>query len=356
MVKVAIVILNWNTRELLEKFLPGVLANSALSEVRVFVADNGSTDDSVEYIKGHFNEQIGLIELDRNYGFAEGYNKALAAIEAEYFVLLNTDAVPAMGWLKPLIDAMDGDSLTAACMPKIKSYNDPDFFEYAGAAGGFIDKYGYTFCQGRIFNSIEFDYGQYDKPKNVFWASGACLMLRGPLYKIAGGLDPFFFAHMEEIDLCWRLKNRGYNIRYVPDSVVYHIGGATLPKSNSKKTFLNFRNNLFLLYKNTEFDSLAGIIMQRIALDYVAALRFFFTGAFSDFSAVLKAHHAFFTSYKNYRYFRKQERKFISKFNHPEIYPRSIVIDYFIRKKFTFKVLKWQDGRQFTNSQEHPPV
>jgi GT2 family glycosyltransferase len=345
MVKVAIVILNWNTRELLEKFLPGVLANSPLNEVKVFVADNGSTDDSVQYVKDHFTDRVGIIELHQNYGFAEGYNKALFQIEAEYFVLLNTDAVPAKGWLDPLIKAMDGDRLLAACMPKIKSFNDPDFFEYAGAAGGFIDKYGYTFCQGRIFNSIEFDYGQYDKPRSIFWASGACLMLRGPLFKIAGGFDSYFFAHMEEIDLCWRLKNRGYNIRYIPASVVYHIGGATLPKSNPRKTFLNFRNNLLLLYKNTGKSSIVKVIVQRLFLDYIASIRFLFTGAFSDFAAVLRAHYAFFTTYKKYINFRNEEMKFISRSHHAEIYPRSIVIDYFIRKKITFQVLKWQQSQ-----------
>jgi GT2 family glycosyltransferase len=342
MLKVAVVILNWNTCALLEKFLPVVIRNSGMEGARIYVADNGSTDNSVDFLLKNYSESIGLIRLDKNYGFAEGYNKALIQIEAEYFVLLNTDAEPSPDWLPPLVKIMDADQLTAACMPKIKAYQQAGFFEYAGAAGGFIDKYGYAFCQGRIFNSIENDYGQYDSPCKIFWASGACMIVRGPLFKIMGGFDPYFFAHMEEIDLCWRLKNRGYTIRYTPDSTVYHIGGATLSHGNPRKTYLNFRNNLFLLYKNLPQEYLGSVIIRRIFLDIIAAIRFLFSGALNDFTAVLKAHISFFKKYRSYNVFRKAERRFIMKTFHEEIYPGSIVKDYFFKKKYTFKALKWR--------------
>jgi len=234
MLKLAVVILNWNGRAFLERYLPSVIRYSKRNGVKVFVADNGSDDDSVAYLKIAFPE-AGIIQLDRNYGFAEGYNRALTQLEAEYFVLLNSDVEVTEGWLDPLIDVLDANPLIAACVPKILSDERRDLFEYAGAAGGFIDKYGYPFCQGRIFDSLETDYGQYDKSREIFWASGACMAVRGPLYKLAGGLDAEFFAHMEEIDLCWRLKNRGYQIVYVPESLVYHLGGGTLPQGNPKK-------------------------------------------------------------------------------------------------------------------------
>ena len=341
MLKVAVVILNWNTRELLERFLPLVLKTSSTEGIKVFVADNGSTDDSVEFLKKNYHREIGIILLDRNYGFAEGYNRALTEIEAEYFVLLNSDVEPSPGWLAPLIDIMEADQFTAACMPKIKAYDKQDFFEYAGAAGGFIDKYGFTFCRGRLFHSIETDYGQYDEPASIFWATGACVMIRGPLFKIMGGLDPYFFAHMEEVDLCWRLKNRGYKIKFTPYSVVYHIGGGTLPHGSPGKTYLNFRNNLFLLYKNLPENSLISIILQRIILDILAALQFLITGEFSSFMAVIKAHVSFIKHYGRYKKFRKDEKKFITRITHKEVYNRSIVIDFFIRKKITYKSLRW---------------
>jgi GT2 family glycosyltransferase len=243
------------------------------------------------------------------------------------------------GWLDPLIKMMDSDPLIAACMPKIRSYDMPDFFEYAGAAGGFIDINGFPFCQGRIFDSLETDYGQYDKARSIFWASGACLMIRSPLYKITGGLDPLFFAHFEEIDLCWRLKNRGYKIMFVPESVVYHVGGGALPKSNPVKTYLNFRNSLMTLYKNLPDESLFRIIIRRLILDGISAFRFLIQFKFGDVKAILKAHYYFYKNYRRYKAFRKNERKFITQWNHEEIYPRSIVRDYFIGKKYTFRKL-----------------
>ena len=341
MLKVAVVILNWNTRELLEKFLPVVLRHSEKEGVKVFVADNGSADDSVDFLNRNYYKRIGIIRLDKNYGFAEGYNMALSRIESEFFVLLNTDVEPTANWLTPLLDVMESDNLIAACMPKVKAYDQPDFFEYAGAAGGYIDKYGYAFCQGRIFNSIETDYGQYDKECDILWATGACMMLRGPLFKILGGLDPFFFAHMEEIDLCWRLKNRGYRIRYSPHSIVYHIGGGTLAMGNPKKIYLNFRNNLLLLYKNLPEELLFPTLAKRLLLDLIAALRYLFSGAFADFLAIMKAHFSFYRAFKTYRKFRKEEKRFITNTKHKEIYQGSIILDYFFKKKYTFKALKW---------------
>jgi GT2 family glycosyltransferase len=340
MLKVAVVILNWNGRAFLERYLPSVQLHSKQTGVEVFVADNGSTDDSLSYLKREFPE-IGIVALDKNYGFAEGYNIALAQLEAEYFVLLNSDVEVTSGWLTPLISLLDKNPLVAACMPKILSDERRDLFEYAGAAGGFIDKYGYPFCQGRIFDSVETDYGQYNKSREIFWASGACLMVRGPLYKIAGGLDADFFAHMEEIDLCWRLKNRGYQVLYEPASLVYHLGGGTLPQGNPRKTFLNYRNNLFLLYKNLPENKFRRILFTRMVLDGISSGRFIMKASFKEFYSVLKAHIAFYRGCGRYKRFRMEERKFIVRFNHKEIYQQSIVKQYFINRKYTFQSLHW---------------
>jgi len=341
MLKAAIVILNWSTRHYLEKFLPYVLQYSNLKGVKVFVADNGSHDDSVEFLEKNYPEKTGIIRLEKNYGFAEGYNRALQQVEAEYFILLNSDVEPSPGWLTPLFDLMESDKMIAACMPKIMSYEQRDFFEYAGAAGGFIDKYGFPFCQGRVFNSLETDYGQYDRITEIFWASGACMMIRGPLFKITGGFDPLFFAHMEEIDLCWRLKNRGYKIMFQPASRVYHIGGGTLSSESHKKVFLNYRNNLFLLYKNLPRETRWTIFFSRIFFDGASVLKFLFQASFRKSFAIVKAYYAFLCNVKKYAEFGKSEERFISGTSHREIYPRSIVIDYFLRKKYTFKSLKW---------------
>ncbi len=340
MLKVAIVILNWNGKSFLQRFLPSVVKHSAQDGVKVIIADNGSDDDSVSFLKNTF-PSVSIISLDKNYGFAEGYNRALSQVEAEYLILLNSDVEVTEGWLNPMIGLLDKNPLVAACMPKIISSERKDLFEYAGAAGGFIDKYGYPFCQGRIFDSIETDYGQYNKPRDIFWASGACLMVRGPLYKLAGGLDPHFFAHMEEIDLCWRLKNRGYRIMVEPRSLVYHFGGGTLPQGNPRKTFLNFRNNLFLLYKNLPGVLLGRIIIARLILDWVSALRFLLKASFREFFAVFRAHLSFYKSYRAYKKFRKAELQFIIRYEHREIFPGSIVKEYFIKKKYTFQSLRW---------------
>ena len=221
------------------------------------------------------------------------------------------------------------------------SYDQRMFFEYAGAAGGYIDKYGYPFCRGRLFNSVEADYGQYDKVTEVFWVSGACLMVRGPLFKIIGGLDSYYFAHMEEIDLCWRLKNRGYKIMCQPESVIFHIGGGTLPHGNAKKVFLNYRNNLFLLYKNLPDKGRIKILGIRIIFDIISSKTFLIKGSFRSYFSIMKAHFSFFRNLKRYNNFRKTEKKFITSVSHKEIYPGSIVYDYFIKKKYTFKSLRW---------------
>lgn len=341
MLKAAVIILNWNTRKYLEKFLWYVVENTSKDGVKIFVVDNGSDDDSVNYLETNYIDKIELIKLEKNYGFAEGYNKVIEDIQAEYLVLLNSDVEPSPNWIEPLIRLMDSDTLIGACMPKILSYDQRIFFEYAGAAGGFIDKYGYPFCRGRLFNSLENDYGQYDKVEEVFWASGACIMLRAPLYKLAGGLDNFFFLHMEEIDLCWRLKNRGYKIMCQPESVIYHLGGGTLPQGNSKKVFLNHRNNLFLLYKNLPLENRIKILSIRFLLDIIASFTYLFNGSFNSFFSVIKAHISFFYNKKRYNKFRSNEKKFIIKTTHREMYHRSIVFDYFIRRKYTFKSLRW---------------
>jgi len=341
MLKAAIVILNWNTRKHLERFVPAVIQHSDVEGVKIFVADNGSEDDSVQFLEENYPDKVGIIRLEKNYGYAEGYNRALHDLQSEYFILLNSDVEPSSNWLSPLFELMESDTMIAACMPKILSSEQREFFEYAGAAGGFIDKYGFPFCQGRMFNSLETDYGQYDKVKEIFWASGACMMVRGPLYKICGGLDQDFFAHMEEIDLCWRLKNRGYKIMFQPASTVYHLGGGTLPQDNPRKLFLNYRNNLYLLYKNLPEKKRCKIFLARLFLDKAATLRFFVSGKFGMGIAVIKAYYTFIMNFGKYKNFRKNEKRFITDPSHDEIYPGSIAIEFFLRKKYTFKSLRW---------------
>lgn len=348
MLKIAIVILNWNGANYLKRFLPGVILSSDIPGVKVFVADNASSDDSLEVLETDFPE-VEVLKFDKNYGFAEGYNRAFTQIESEYFLLLNSDVEVTTNWLDNLIKTMDSDPLIAACAPKIKSYEMKDYFEYAGAAGGYIDKHGYAFCQGRIFDALEPDYGQYDKPKEVFWTTGACMFIRAPLYKLAGGFDPLFFAHFEEIDLCWRLKNRGYKLMYVPESAIFHVGGGALPRTNPMKTYLNFRNSLFALYKNLPSKRLFPVIANRLLMDVLSMARFLRGGKFRDIAAIFRAHWSFYSNFRKYRKFRVEEKKFISKYDHKEIYPGSIVWDYFLRKKYTFISLKWfmkQEAKQ----------
>lgn len=290
--KLAVVILNWNGAKMLARFLPTVLEYSK-TEAIVWVADNASTDDSVALLAKHF-PQVRLLRLDRNYGFAEGYNKALAQIKATYYLLLNSDVEVTHHWLTPLIEYMDAHGDVAACQPKLLSQQNKDSFEYAGAGGGFIDHYGYPFCRGRVFDTVEVDNGQYDDICDLLWATGACLMVRAADYWKCGGLDGHFFAHNEEIDFCWRLRLLGRRVVAVPDSVVYHVGGGTLPKKNPMKTYLNFRNNLTMLYKNLPDKDLKSVMRMRFILDYVAAIETLVVqGHWGDFKAILKARRDF---------------------------------------------------------------
>lgn len=338
--KTAIVILNWNGKEFLEKFLPSVVKFSSLAKTKIWLADNGSTDNSVEFVRQYF-PMLGVICLDKNYGFTGGYNLALKQIDAQYFILLNSDVELSPNWLDPLLSLMESDLKIAACMPKILAYADKNRFEYAGASGGFIDKYGFPFCRGRIFDQLEKDIGQHNSAQDIFWATGACLMVRADLYRQLGGLDNDFFAHMEEIDLCWRMKNLGYRIVVEPKSVVYHVGGGTLPNESPWKLYYNFRNNLYLLYKNLPKEKFRLTLFKRQVFDGVAALKYLAGFQFSSFYAVLKAHISFYANKKILRAKRNeiQSTRKVSCFN--EMYPRSIVIDYFLKKKKLFSDLDW---------------
>ena len=301
--KIAVVILNYNGAAMLEKFLPVVLSCSP--EAAVVVADNASTDNSVALVQEKF-PSLQLVCLDRNYGFADGYNKALEQVDAEYYILLNSDVEVTPGWITPLLAFMEADEKVVACQPKILDYKNKSCFEYAGASGGFMDRYGYPYCRGRLFDTVEQDNGQYDEPCRVFWATGAAMMVRSKLYWAVGGLDGRFFAHMEEIDLCWRMNARGGDVCCVPQSVVYHVGGATLSKSNPRKTFLNFRNNLLLLYKNMPDDELVRVMRMRLLLDYVAAFKFLLCGSWGDFKAVVKARCEYKRMRKDFSHDREQ--------------------------------------------------
>jgi GT2 family glycosyltransferase len=342
-VKTAVVILNWNGKKFLEKFLPGVIRHSS-GQAEVIIADNSSSDDSLDFMEKNF-PGIRIIRLDKNYGFAGGYNLALSQVEADYYILLNSDIEVTENWIKPVIDLMQADPSIAACQPKIRSYHEPQKFEYAGAAGGFIDKYGYPFCQGRIFQSLENDEGQYDEAREVFWATGACMFVRADIFHKLGGLDDEFFAHMEEIDFCWRAKNQGYKIMYCPGSTIFHIGGGTLPKNNSRKTYLNIRNNIIMLYKNLEPGRLNKVLAARIVLDYFAAMKFLVDGGFKDMLAVIKAHYYFWT----HRSRLKKKREQIKHLNVSQIYWGNIVFQHYLQRKKSYRQL---DPDRFT---QNPP-
>ncbi len=340
MCKTAVVILNWNGLELLKTFLPSVVKYSSTPDTDIYVADNHSDDESVNFIKENF-PSIKIIKLDKNYGFAGGYNKALKKIKAKYFVLLNSDVEVSKNWLQPLVNLMETNPSVAACMPKILSYIKKDEFEYAGAAGGFIDKYGFIFCRGRIFNFNEKDNGQYNTQTPVFWATGACFMIRAEIFLKYGGLDEDFFAHMEEIDLCWRIKNRGMQIYYCPDSTVYHLGGGTLNKTNPKKTYLNFRNNLFMLYKNLPKNNVIKLLLIRMILDGLAGINFLTHFEFKNFISVIKAHFSFYANLSKFKPKRKENLKHNTNYSHPEIYKKSIVKMFFLKNIKTFNKLKF---------------
>jgi len=328
--RIAIVILNWNGKKYLEKFLP-LLLQFQTNDAEIVVADNASNDGSVEFLKS-FYPGIRIIIHPGNEGFARGYNLALEQIDSEYYILLNSDIEVTENWIRPVIDLMDSDPLIGACQPKIRSYLDPKKFEYAGAAGGFIDKFGYPFCRGRIFQSIEEDHGQYDDQVEIFWATGACMFVKAKLFHEFGGLDEDFFAHMEEIDFCWRLKNEGYKIMYCPSSTVFHIGGGTLPKISWRKTYLNFRNNFFLLYKNLPDDRLFKVFSTRLILDGIAAFKFLVQAGFKDFWAVSRAHLSFYRTLKRV----KQKRRLLKHGSMKNVYSKNIVLEYYLKGKRKF--------------------
>lgn len=337
--KVAVVILNWNGREMLAKYMPRVLEYSQ-NEAEIFVADNDSSDDSLLYLED-YSDAVRVISLDRNYGFAEGYNLALQQIDAEYYVLLNSDVEVTPHWLTPLIDFMDSHPDVAACQPKLLSVDDKGRFEYAGASGGFLDRYGYPFCRGRVFETVEQDNGQYDSPADVLWATGACMMIRSADYNAAGGLDGRFFAHCEEIDLCWRLRLMGRRICCLPESKVYHVGGGTLPKNSPYKTFLNFRNNLTMLYKNLPEDELRHVMRVRMWLDYLAAVKtLILDRSFAGFKSIFRARREF----KKWRHDFDDDRR--------RIQTSSVTIDIPERRRYSILWRYYVKGQKTFNSME----
>ena len=333
MKKIAVVILNWNGKKFLEELLPTLIQHTP-SEVDIVVGDNASSDNSVEFLKQNY-PQIQIIQNDKNYGFAEGYNKVLDKVYADYFVLLNSDVEVTDNWISPIINMMDADDNIAICQPKLLSYYQRDTFEYAGGAGGYIDKYGYPFCRGRLFTTLEKDNGQYNDVCEIFWATGAAMFVKAKVWKDLGGLDGNFFAHMEEIDFCWRAKNAGYKVYYCPQSVVYHIGGGTLPPSSPFKTFLNFRNNFSLLFKNLQKRQLAYVFPIRILMDWVAALKFLAEKKPKEFSAVIKAHWDFYRQIPAL----KHKRKNITQRKVSNIYNGNIVLEYYLKGKKIFSKL-----------------
>ena len=337
--KISVVILNWNGKKYLQQFLPSILA-STYPNFEIVVGDNASADGSVQFLKDNY-PKISIVQNDANYGFTGGYNRVLSRVEADYFILLNSDIEVDAGWMEPVIALMEADELIAAAAPKIKSFKDRNYFEHAGAAGGFIDHFGYPFCQGRIFFDIEEDRGQYDQSKEVFWASGAALFIKKKYWDKCGGFDDRFFAHMEEIDLCWRLKNMGLKVMYCAESEVYHVGGGTLNVENPFKTYLNFRNNLVLLKKNLPFWRALCIIPVRICLDLLALLRFLSEGKRRDAWAVSRAHQSFLL-----RLFNRDTTSAPSRnrsYNLHCMYKRSVIRAFFLKNKKHFTDLAPED-------------
>lgn len=330
--KVAVVILNWNGAGLMEQFLPSVIAYSPSEVAEVVVADNGSTDNSIAMLQEKF-PSVRIIRLDNNYGFAEGYNQALRQIDNEYTVLLNSDVEVTPGWLDAPLAAMDADATIAAAQPKIRAQRNKEYFEYAGAAGGYMDIYGYPYCRGRVLHIVEKDEGQYDTPADILWATGACLFVRTAVYKEAGGLDAGFFAHQEEIDMCWRLRSRGYRLVCTPQSVIYHVGGATLNVESPRKTFLNFRNNLLMLYKNLPEKDLAHVMRVRFWLDYIAATKFLLCGHWCNAQAVYKARKEFFEMKPLYLPKRRENLEKTTLATIPELMRSSLIVAFYLKGK-----------------------
>ncbi len=343
--KAAVVILNYNGKHWLEQFLPGVIAGTPADDAEIIVADNASTDDSVSFLQSHFPD-IRVIQNSNNNGYAGGYNEALSHVKSEYYILLNSDVEVSPGWVSQVIRYMEQDELMAACQPKILSYHERNKFEYAGAAGGFIDKYGYPFCRGRIFDTCEEDKGQYNQSGEIFWASGACLFIRSSIFHAVGGFDADFFAHMEEIDLCWRIKNLGYKIGYCAGSTVYHVGGGTLHKSNPRKTFLNFRNNRKLLRKNLTEQELRTIYKMRNRLDQLAIIAALLKGRKDEAAAIRKALSDYTATIEKWDKKRKENEILqrtiaVGSPNKNGIYEGSIIWQYFALGKKKFSDLKF---------------
>jgi GT2 family glycosyltransferase len=328
--KIAVVILNWNGVKLLEQFLPSVVQYS--NEATIYVADNASTDNSIAFVKENF-PMVKIIKNGSNFGFAQGYNEALEFVKEDYYALVNSDIEVTENWLQPIIETFENESQTAIIQPKILDFKNKEYFEYAGAAGGFIDQYGYPFCRGRIFETLEKDKGQYDDNCEIFWASGACFFIRNSVYKELNGFDADFFAHQEEIDLCWRAFNKNHIIKYNGKSTVYHVGGATLQQGNPKKTFLNFRNSLLMLTKNLPKQSLFKVLFIRLVLDGIAGIQFLFKGKFAHCTAIIKAHFSFYSLFsKNYK---KRANLQIKKYYKL----KSIVYTYYINNGRVFENL-----------------
>lgn len=329
--KIAVIILNWNGKSLLEEFLPSVIHHS--NQAKIYVADNNSTDDSMVFLQNNYPD-IKIIRNSKNFGYAKGYNEALKYVNEPYFVLLNSDVKVSEHWLIPMLEIFENEPKTAVLQPKILDYKSKDFFEYAGAAGGFIDKYAFPFCRGRIFSTIEKDTNQYDKITEIFWASGACLFIRKEIFEQFGGFDEDFFAHQEEIDLCWRIQNKNFKIKYIPHSVVYHVGGATLQENSPQKTFLNFRNSLYTLLKNHPKKGLFFTFFIRLCLDGIAGIHFLLKIKPKHTWAIVKSH---FTVYWNLQKTLKKRNEFQKRNFY---YTTSIVFDYFLKQKKYFSAIK----------------
>ena len=339
MKSVAIVILNYNGASFLERFLPSVLQSiDGFSSATVYVADNASTDSSVALLRRQF-PTVSVLKLPTNDGYAGGYNHALRQIEADYYVLLNSDVAVTPGWLEPVLALMDANPAVAACQPNIRAFDRPTEFEYAGAAGGFLDYLGYAFCRGRLFDTVETDHGQYDDNRPVFWATGACLFIRAAVFHELGGFDSRFFAHMEEIDLCWRAQQAGYSVWSCGESVVYHVGGGTLAAGTPRKTFLNYRNNLLMLYKNLPDDGLWPTLLLRLVLDGLSGVRLLLGGNWRDVLAIIRAHFAFYGLLPTYRQERRAGDNKARQRVRAKLYGRSVVWQYFVQKRRTFPAL-----------------